>query len=58
MRRLTRAGCPAAFVQVAETELARARLYFENTGKSDGFKFDAYRHADVKTALSRITGVR
>src|ERR1039458_2761253 len=55
MRRLTRTACPTAFAPLSAAELASARLHFENTGKQDGFEFNAYRHADVKTALSKMT---
>jgi uncharacterized protein (TIGR02646 family) len=56
MRRLTRAACPPAFLPLAESEFASARLYFGDPGRQDGFEFKAYSHGDVKTALSKMTG--
>jgi uncharacterized protein (TIGR02646 family) len=55
MRRLTRPANPT-FVPLAATEFAAARLYFEGTGRQNGFEFKAYRHGVVKTALSKMTG--
>jgi uncharacterized protein (TIGR02646 family) len=56
MRKLTRAASPPTFVPLASAEFAAAQLYFEGTGRQNGFAFEAYRHAAVKAALSKMTG--
>jgi uncharacterized protein (TIGR02646 family) len=55
MRRLTRPGCPITFAPAAEAELTKAQLHFEDTGRSGGFKFKAYKHPEVKAALSKMS---
>lgn len=55
MRRLTRTGCPTSLAASATKELARAKTWFEDDKKTEGFKFRAYGDKIVKQALGELS---
>jgi uncharacterized protein (TIGR02646 family) len=54
VRKLDRGDWPDGYKTIYEAELALARLYFEGTGRTNGFDFNAYGNHRVKAALSKM----
>jgi len=55
VRKLERAQSPASLLTAGVVEFNAARLYFDGSGRQDGFKFKAYSAADVKAALTAMS---